>query len=857
MVASLTLALAALVYSATTQTHYYAHDAIEDGHGVIAPWYTGQNGQFDYRVRIAAETLKRYPWAEPAEAMGAGPEYIYNGTWKIDVSGNISVPPLRDWDNGDLGQRAAYLLSSLTDYYRYSGDAASISIISLLANYLLCCCQTPGDHPWPDFLVSVPTKGAPYGICNPEGMIQLDIVAETGLALLRAYQLTGSAEWFEACRHWGDLLAKNRDQTPGMPPWNRYANPENAPWDDHMTGGVVYLLAFFDELIRLGYTGDAGAIVEARDAGRIYLRDTLLPRWTVDDTWGRNYWDWWDSVQSETVTDLAARYMMENPTVFPNWKQDVRNILLLFLNRTGVSPASSGDVFSGAWAYPESSGCCKRSLWYAPMQLAPPMAQYGALANDPLLAEIARRQQLLATYDFNDVGIVEDDIDGGFVVAGSWFKITHPMALKHVLGTMAWLPQAEGPSRENHLMRSSAVVNSVLYGDGRIEYTTFDAPENTVEVLRLAFSPEGVSADGEALAQRDNLARPGYTLNKIEGGDYLIGVRHDGRLRVVIEGSDPQEFVPAAGMRAEGAWAPDPGFAPHNGESLVADAPNATLACSFRGNQVRVIGRMDTGGGIADVYLDDEKQIVPVDCWGPSRRDSQVLYWKNGLENGEHSIKIVARGDKRPVASAAKVYVEGLQWSAAVGKSDYGQDGGPTEAQRMIFGYPERNDYRDSSGSLWRPATEWVVRLGHLEDVVQRAWWTQRRRLYIAATDDPELYRYGAHAPEFWANLTVNPGEFYVRLKFAETRDIEPKLRAVTIAINGDTVATDIDLAATAGGLNRAVDLVFSGIKPKHGIIEVRFSNTHGGEAMVQALELGPSHGGQGVEPVGLTTPTK
>jgi hypothetical protein len=53
-----------------------------------------------------------------------------------------------------------------------------------------------------------------------------------------------------------------------------------------------------DELIRLGYTGRNNALTEARDAGRAYLHDVLLPAWTINDTWGRNYWDWENPVQS-------------------------------------------------------------------------------------------------------------------------------------------------------------------------------------------------------------------------------------------------------------------------------------------------------------------------------------------------------------------------------------------------------------------------------------------------------------------------------------------------------------------------------------------------------------------------------
>lgn len=100
--------------AATVQERYYAHPAIHDQHGVIAPWYRGQNGPCDFRVRVAAETLKRYPWVTPPQAASAVAHYVFNGHWKIDSDGTITPIPIRDWDNGDLGQRAAYVLSRFT-----------------------------------------------------------------------------------------------------------------------------------------------------------------------------------------------------------------------------------------------------------------------------------------------------------------------------------------------------------------------------------------------------------------------------------------------------------------------------------------------------------------------------------------------------------------------------------------------------------------------------------------------------------------------------------------------------------------------------------------------------------------------
>ncbi|MBM3476245.1 MAG: hypothetical protein FJX75_23480, partial [Armatimonadetes bacterium] len=598
MRAALCLSLASLLVgrpplAQQTPPRLYAHETVTDRHGVIAPWYRGQNGQCDFRVRIAAETLKRYPWEREkrdtilfsqtsrensmVSLFSPAPHHVLSGAWGIAPDGTISIPPIDDWANGDLGQRAAYVLSGLVDYYRYTGDPAAISHICLTADTLLDHMLTPPDHPWPGILVSVPVKGKPYGKADPHGFIQLDIVAEVGIGLVRAYKLTGNRRYLDTAKHWADLFAGKRRLEPGVPPWSRYANPEDANWEDLQTGGVVFILEFLDDLIDTGYRGKAESLVEARNAGRAYLRE-LLDRWTVDDTWGRNYWDWPDYVQAENVTEFVVRYMMDHPEAFPNWRTDCRNVLSLFLNRTSVAPESGGDVFAGAWAYPESSGCCGRSLWYGPMELAMVYAQYAALTGDEWAREMARRQMILATYDCHETGVVEDNIDGGAIVAGAWFKIAHPMALKHCLGAIAWMPDVFGASRENHIVRSTSVVKRVSYGDGRIEFETFDAKPPCVTVLRLAFEPK----------KRDTIpisrtSREIGMVSLFSGGDYLVTIRHDGQRRVVVQGDDPQQEAPL----------------------LMRDSTSgAAILHDFTGNQVRVLGSVGPEGGVADVYLD-------------------------------------------------------------------------------------------------------------------------------------------------------------------------------------------------------------------------------------------------------------
>ncbi len=117
--------------AATTQERYYAHDAVEDSHGVIAPWYQGQNGQIDFRVRVAAEFLKRYPWVDTDTSVMAGPHYIFNARVDLAPDGTISVLPAANQMNGNLGQRFKYITESLPRYYRYSGDPIVFSHLKI------------------------------------------------------------------------------------------------------------------------------------------------------------------------------------------------------------------------------------------------------------------------------------------------------------------------------------------------------------------------------------------------------------------------------------------------------------------------------------------------------------------------------------------------------------------------------------------------------------------------------------------------------------------------------------------------------------------------------------------------------
>ena len=81
------------------------------------------------------------------------------------------------------------------------------------------------------------------------------------------------------------------------------------------------------------------------------------------------------------------------------------------------------------------------------------------------------------------------------------------------------MPETCAPNRENHIREACAVVTHVEYGKGRIAYVTANAPENGLDVLRLAFEPLQVTADGTPLPRRDILSENAYAAKALGNGD--------------------------------------------------------------------------------------------------------------------------------------------------------------------------------------------------------------------------------------------------------------------------------------------------------------------------------------------------
>jgi hypothetical protein len=109
----------------------------------------------------------------------------------------------------------------------------------------------------------------------------------------------------------------------------------------------------------------------------------------------------------------------------------------------------------------------------------------------------------------------------------------------------------------------------------------------------------------------------------------------------------------------------------------------------------------------------------------------------------------------------------------------------------------------------------------------------------VSGTPTPELYTHERfHDAPFGYRLCVANGNYTVKLKFAEIWFTEPGKRIFDVTINDKPVLTRFDVAATAGGRDRALDREFP-VHVADGQIAIRFRPVVS-NPKISAIEITP-----------------
>jgi hypothetical protein len=511
------------------------HRAVRDSQGRLLPWYRPQAGLgYDRVLRLGWRFIEQFP-RDPRTGAKVYLNYaVFDGKTLRGLY----------WQHNPAFLNATFV-DSLVSWYPYSGDRRAVRDVREMLDYQLAHGTSPVGWEWPRVPFATSCSGErSYGRCLAGlprrfyGGIETDKVGMLGLGYLLYYELTGERRFLRAAVASGNALARHvRPGDATHTPWPFRVNARTgAVLDGAQFGGlVVGPVRLLDELIEIR-AGNTAAYTRARDlAWSWLLKHQLNPDSPAWNRWAGFYEDVPNNPRSinQASPTLTAQYLLshESPAAIdPQWAEHATALLRWVRTSHGRGP------FAGAWGIdeqraPGKPGCCSRvGLGSTTSRWAATNALLYARTGDERAREQAVRSLSYATYF--DAGKGRISCCGQRPGNTFWFSDGYGDYLRSFNWAMAAMPEL-APKRQNHLLGSSSVVQSVAYTRNAVAYRTFDA--DSTEVLRLRFRPRGVTA-GTPLAERDDIAAEGYVLQPLAGGDYAIRIRHDHSRRVQVNG---------------------------------------------------------------------------------------------------------------------------------------------------------------------------------------------------------------------------------------------------------------------------------------------------------------------------------
>ena len=492
------------------------HETHWDERGRLLGWYQPRipGAAFDHVARLASEFLLRIP-DDPRTGMKMylvtccfqGP---HMHAYPDEVAPGGIAP--EDWMHNPACVNAGFVHSFALKYYQYTGDDRFKSMVGQMLDYQLRNGTTPAHWIWADvpYASSDPFEPVYAGATRWEedGMrgdglhgIEPDKVGELGYAYLKYYQLSKEPKYLEASIHCADALAGqvrsvNVDNSPltitetVQSPWPFRVNAETGVIISEYCANVLEPIKLFNELLRLEsdlglLPGQAMAYRKARDFAWNWLYSKHGPLKTY--IWSQYFEDVPndpDRANRNQVTPMElAKYLMENPGLDPRMDIHVPALVHWVLSTFG-DPAISA-IREQTWCY-ESMGSHSS-------RFGSTCAMWSEYTGYEKYKELAYRYLNYATYMTYDNGVVAV----GHQWPSSWFSDGYGDYVRHFFDAMAAIPEW-APADENHLLRSSSVVQTIDYGDQKIELTCYDLA-GTMR-FRLIREPQRIIVNGVELS---------------------------------------------------------------------------------------------------------------------------------------------------------------------------------------------------------------------------------------------------------------------------------------------------------------------------------------------------------------------
>ncbi|MEI8375821.1 MAG: hypothetical protein WCJ35_23610 [Planctomycetota bacterium] len=491
-----------------------------------------------HAVKLAVDFWKACPSA-PGNHL---PLYITRCSIYRDGKGGFRGS---DWVHNPACVNAGMVQSLAIDWRNYSGDPSMLDIARQGLDHHLQNGTTPGDWEWAGvpYASSDPGKTTYQGSAKFEGtkkdrgrgdgpfVLEVDKIGDLGMAYLRFYEITGESKYLQAAIRCADALAKHvrkgvhssRQLDMGnislVSPWPFRVRAEKGEIVEDYTSHVVDNLRLLEELVRI-----KGRISLTAEKAQAYQKTAgMVWKWLYasdgpvkTSIWKGYYEDiLLDPINLNRVNNSPmefARYLIKNPGHDRNIETTVPALIWWVKNTFGE---------------PGMDAINEQTMCYKPMgshtsRYASVCALWYERTGNEWFKEEAFRHFNYASYMAEPDGVVQTGHTWGSEI---WFCDGYTDYIKHFMEGLAAIPEW-APAGENHLLRSSSVVQTILYADKQITFTTFD--DGAMTVLRLRSKPLAIKAGNKSLKPVTGEKEEGYTWKPLARGGVLKVNSHSG-----------------------------------------------------------------------------------------------------------------------------------------------------------------------------------------------------------------------------------------------------------------------------------------------------------------------------------------
>jgi hypothetical protein len=255
---------------------------------------------------------------------------------------------------------------------------------------------------------------------------------------------------------------------------------DNSPWPFrvHAQTGEVHRVVKGDKTFVASYTSNySGALalfdeliaLQQPNADKYAAAAATVSAWLKNYPMKTNKWGpFFEDVPTENFSnteinaDTMARYILEHPSWDANWSKDAAAILdwgyQSFANHEWDKFGVTAINEQTAYRVPGNSHTSR----HASVELL-----YCEKTGDMTLKDAAIRRLNWATY------MVDVDGKNRYPRDDNWLTDGYGDYVRHYLRAMASFPEL-APDDQNHLLRTTSVIQTIVYANDAITYTKFD-----------------------------------------------------------------------------------------------------------------------------------------------------------------------------------------------------------------------------------------------------------------------------------------------------------------------------------------------------------------------------------------------